>query len=234
MGDNSGAGEIWLLRNKCAPQMNAEQGASIRAVRRVYAEAAGIPFEQSPEPKTIAAIALGQIPGNTVAAVEAYRRMGEVVGDAIGNALTLIDGLAVIGGGVSKSYALFLPALVAELNSHYTGPDGKSFRRLSSVAFNLEDPAQLQPFLEGETREITVPGSTQKIKYDPLQRLGVGMSRMGTSEAVAVGAYAFALRKLDVEALAKPILFTGESEMRFPPLGGLPQTGGVSLAEIRS
>jgi glucokinase len=35
------------------------------------------------------------------------------------------------------------------------------------------------------------------VQYDPLQRIGVGMSRLGTSEAVAIGAYAFALRKLD-------------------------------------
>ena len=34
IGDNSGAGEVWLLRNKLAPAMNAEEGASIRAVRR--------------------------------------------------------------------------------------------------------------------------------------------------------------------------------------------------------
>jgi glucokinase len=35
------------------------------------------------------------------------------------------------------------------------------------------------------------------VQYDPLQRIGVGMSRLGTSEAVAIGAYNFALRKLD-------------------------------------
>ena len=42
-----------------------------------------------------------------------------------------------------------------------------------------------------------MPGSRKKVQYDPLQRIGVGMSRLGTSEAVAIGAYAFALRKLD-------------------------------------
>lgn len=44
---------------------------------------------------------------------------------------------------------------------------------------------------------IGVPGSLRKICYDPLPRLGVGISRLGTSEAVAIGAYAFALKKLD-------------------------------------
>jgi glucokinase len=112
-------------------------------------------------------------------------------------ALTLIDGLAVIGGGVSGSWPLFLPALVDEINSTYTAPNGNKFRRLMQFAFNMEDEAQRAKFLKGETREITVPGGTRKLKYDSLARIGVGMSRLGTSEAVAIGACAFALRKLD-------------------------------------
>jgi glucokinase len=195
-GDNSVAGEVWLLRNKLAPTMNAEEGACIRAVRRVYAERAGIRFEESPEPKVIGEIARGEVAGNKDAAIEAFQRLGEVAGDAMGNALTLIDGLAVIGGGIAGAWPLFLPALVAELNSSYTGPNGNQFRRLASATFNLEDPADLQKFLQGETREIPVPGTNRTIKYDPLQRIGVGMSRLGTSEAIAIGAYAFALKHL--------------------------------------
>lgn len=196
-GDNSSAGEVWLLRNKLEPETNAEEGASIRAVRRSYAQRAGIAFEQAPEPKVIFDIGQGKRPGNQSAAREAFRRLGEVVGDAMAQALTLVDGLAVIGGGVSGSWPLFLPALIDELNSDYTAPDGSKFRRLSQVAFNLEDPAQRRKFLKGETREITVPGTQRKLKYDPLARTGVGMSRLGTSEAVGIGAYAFALKKLE-------------------------------------
>jgi glucokinase len=36
--------------------------------------------------------------------------------------------------------------------------------------------------------------------YDPLQRVGVGLSRLGTSQAVAIGAYALALSTLDRSA----------------------------------
>jgi glucokinase len=42
-----------------------------------------------------------------------------------------------------------------------------------------------------------VPGSRKKVQYDPLQRTGVGLTRLGTSEATALGAYAFALQALD-------------------------------------
>ena len=165
-------------------------------VRRVYSELTGIPYDEVPEPKELFEIANGKHSGNLTAAQEAFRRLGESAGDALGSALTLIDGLAVIGGGVSGAWPIFLPALVDELNSTYTGPDGKQFRRLASTAFNLEDPAQLEIFLKGDNRTIKVPGSGRSLDYDPLQRVGVGMSRLGTSEAVAIGAYAFALQKL--------------------------------------
>src|SRR5215469_4734403 len=38
VGDNSVAGEIWLARHKLDRDANAEEGASIRAVRRTYAD----------------------------------------------------------------------------------------------------------------------------------------------------------------------------------------------------
>lgn len=196
VGDNSMAGEVWLLRNKLDPSMNAEEGACIRAVRRVYARLAGIPADEAPEPRELFEIANGTLPGASAAAIEAFRRLGEVAGDAIGNALNLVDGLVVVGGGISGAWPLFLPALVDELNGSYTGPGGNAIRRLASVAFNLEDPAQLEVFLKGGARTIQVPGSGRSLAYDPLQRTGVGVSRLGTSEAVALGAYAYAVGRL--------------------------------------
>ena len=228
LGDNSMAGEVWLLRNKFDSKMNAEEGACIRAVRRVYAQQAGIPIHNAPDPMTIGQIARDEKSPNQDAASEAYRRLGEVVGDALGQALTIVDGLAVIGGGISGAHELFLPSLMAELNSHYQQPNGNKLRRLASSIFNLEDASQLERFLIGETREIVVPLSSRKISYDPLQRLGVGISRLGTSEAVAIGAYAFALRKLDSEIATVPDLNAGGSGIQLPPL---PHNVVESLAE---
>lgn len=196
IGDNSASGEVWLLRNKLDPSMNAEEGACIRAVRRVYANQSGTPFDQVPEPKELFEIANGKMVGNQAAAREAFRCLGESAGDAVANAITLIDGLTVIGGGISNAWPLFLPALVDELNSTFTNPAGNKFRRLIPAAFNLEDTVQLETFLKGETRTIKVPGSDRSLAYDPLLRVGVGMSRLGTSQAIAIGAYAFALQKL--------------------------------------
>jgi glucokinase len=196
-GDNSVAGEIWLMRHKSKSNVNAEEGASIRAVRRVYAEKVGLRLEDSPEPKVIYEIAEGRAKGDMAAAKEAFRRMGEVVGDVVANAVTLIDGLVVIGGGISGAYHQFIPALVAEMNGTFTAPNGEQFRRLIPKAFNLEDPAKLGDFLRGETKELQVPGSTRRVKFDAMQRVGVGISKLGTNEATAIGACAFALRELD-------------------------------------
>ena len=196
LGDNSAGGEAWLLRNPLDPAVNAEEGASIRAVRRAYAMACGIPHDNAPEPRTIAEIAAGAAPGNRVAAIEAFRRLGVVAGDVLAQALTLIDGLAVIGGGIAGAYPLFLPHLVRAMNAPYEGYT-TPLRRLAPLAFGIDDPAERDAFLRGEVRGIEVPGIGRRILYHPMRRTAVGISRLGTSEAVAVGAYAFALRQLD-------------------------------------
>lgn len=197
LGDNSVGGEAWLLRHKLDPSVNAEEGACIRAVRRVYAELTGISFDQAPEPKIICQIGMGHASGCREAGMEAFRRLGEVVGDAMAQALTLIDGLAVIGGGISAASPLFLPALVEALNAVYVKPGNVQLRRLIARAYNAEDPDQLAEFLRGEVRTLAVPGSSRTVQYDPLPRTVVGLSQLGTSEAVAVGAYAYAIHKLD-------------------------------------
>lgn len=197
LGDNSGAAEVWLLRNKLMPQTNAEEGVSIRAIQRFYAEYSCISYEDSPTPKEIFEIGTGNKEGNRYAALCAYRKMGEILGDAIANVLTLIDGLAVIGGGLAGAFPLFFQDMIGEMKSHFTLPGGGIDPRLAPKVFNLEDQTELEQFLLGGSKEIKIPGSDKKIFYDPLSRLGVGISKIGTSKAISLGAYAFALNALD-------------------------------------
>jgi len=194
LGDNSSGGEAWLLRNALHPETNAEEGVSIRAVRRVYAEQAGIQFAQAPEPKVIFEIGVGGARGNQSAAMEAYRQLGVVAGDALAQALTLVDGVAVVGGGMSSAAPLFMPALIGAMNAQYAA---NSLRRLVPRVFHLDHPPDRELFLRGEVREVPVPGSTRTVAFDPMRRTCVGLSRLGTSQAVAIGASAFALRQLD-------------------------------------
>lgn len=197
-GDNAAAAEVWCIRNKRNPDSTTEEGASIRAVRREYAAGAGIPFEQAPEPKVIGQIAKGEAPGNKAAAIESFRRLGEVAGNTVANILSVSDSLVVVGGGLAGAAPLILPALVAELNTSYQSIiPGSTFPRLEITGFNLEDPAQWERFIKGESRMIPVPGTSKQVPYDPLKRTGVGLTRLGTSRATAIGAYAYALAELD-------------------------------------
>ena len=182
---------------KLDPDMNVEEGVSIRAVQREYARIVEIPLKDAPTPKDIFEIATGELQGNKDAAIKSYNRMGEVLGDAIANVLTLIDGIAVIGGGVAGASSLFFPRMIEEMKSNYENPNRDIYRRLAVRAFNLEDDNDLALFKKGDSKEISVPGSSKKIIYDPMSRTGVGISKIGTQKAVALGAYAFALNKLN-------------------------------------
>jgi glucokinase len=197
VGDNGAAGEIWLVRSKLDRESPSEEGVGIRAVRTVYARGAGLAPDAVPEPSEIAAIARGETAGNAAAAKEAFRRMGEVAGDAIASALTLIDGLVVVGGGLAGSANLFVPALVGELNGTLTQLSGNRVPRLEIRAYDLEDPGDRQRFFADGSREVVVPGSNRRVRYEAEKRTGVGVSPLGTSRAVALGAYAWALSKLD-------------------------------------
>lgn len=196
IGDNSGAGEIWLLRDKLSPQLNIEEHGSIRGVKKIYSDIVGLSTEETPEPKDLYEIAKGKKEGNKEAAIKAFKDMSEACGDALSNAITLLDGLVVIGGGLSGASDLFLPYLVSEMNSDYVRTDGTKFRRLVQKVYNLELEEELSKFLKGSTREIEIFGTDKKVKYDPETRLGVGISKIGTSKAISLGAYAFALNQL--------------------------------------
>jgi glucokinase len=195
-GDNSAQGEVNRMSNKLYSQYSVEESTSIKGVRRVYLREAGLNAKNNITPKDIFEIGSGKKPGNQKAALRAFEELAIAAGDAVANAITLIDGLVVLGGGLSGAHPLFLQKMVDEMNKHFTTPIGKSVERMEIRAFNLENPTELETFLNGDQREITVPFSDKKLKYDPLKRMGVGISRLGTSKAVSIGAYAFALDQL--------------------------------------
>ncbi len=197
LGDNSIGAEIWLLRDKLMPESNIEEHASIRALRRIYAREASIGLEDAPTPKELFEICRGVLPGNAAAALTAFREMGEAVGDALANAATLVDGLIVLGGGLAGAAEIFLPFVVKEMNGAFLRPDGTTIRRLVANVYNLEVEADLERFLRGSTREIEVFATGRKVRYDPEMRIGIGISKIGTSKAISIGAYAFALHSLD-------------------------------------
>ena len=72
------------------------------------------------------------------------------------------------------------------------------------VAFTLKDPAQLSSFLSGNVRQVEVldlinlaPRPPRKVTFDSMPRMRAGLFRLGKSEAIALGAHAFAIKTLD-------------------------------------
>lgn len=197
IGDNSAAGEVWLMRNGLHPHTFIEESACIRAVQRVYrANEAGSPPELTA--RQIYDIAMGETAGNQAAALTAFAELGAALGDCIANVVTLIDGLVVIGGGLSNAYALFAPAMMRALREGIDVYDkSRKVTRLELAAYDLEDQPERQAFLKGEVKEIQIPGSADKVTLDVLKRTGIAKTRLGTSRAVSLGAYVFALRALD-------------------------------------
>ena len=194
-GDNSAGSEIWCTRNCLYPDTTAEESVSIRGVRRVYAREAGIPFDEAPEPYDIYRIAKGEQPGDQEAALKAWDELSTVLADVIGNGLRCSDGIAVIGGGLSGAWPVFMPMLIKKLNEPYAN-NGNPLPKMETVAYNLEDAADCIRFVEKSGKMIPVPFSDQQVWYDASKRVGIGITKLGTSSAVAIGAYAFAMNQL--------------------------------------
>jgi len=195
-GDNGCAANVWAFRHKKLNNCISEESVGVLAVQRLYAEFSGDTVSQL-TPKDIFEIADGMKEGNQKAAIKTFRELGEEAGNVIAHSVSIIDGLVVIGGGLSGAAKFFMPALIAEINSHIGKLNGDSFPRLEMKAYNLENKDELNEFLTPTHDYIEVLGTNKKAYYDFSKRIGVSISAIGTSRAIALGAYSFALNKLD-------------------------------------
>lgn len=194
-GDNSCV-ETYCLPNPHINGVILEDSVAIRAVRRVYSEQSGV-LDASLTPKDIYDIAEGTRPGDRKAALAAFEELGRVAGKAMATAAQLMDGIIVIGGGISASAKFFMPYLLEEMRASVKTLSGDSLQRLQMKVYNLDDEAEFAAFARGEARELKIYGTEKIVTYDPQKRIGVTIDKIGTSTAISVGAYDFALAELD-------------------------------------
>jgi len=197
MGDNSAQAEINRMWNHLYPDYSVEESVSSKGVRRVYARETDISLNATPSAKEIYEIGIGMKEGNKYAAQKAFEELGRAAGNAFAQAATLIDGLVVIGGGLSGAWKLFMSALIKEMNTAFRSFDNEKIDRLEMKVFNLMEENDLKVFLQERSTLIDVPFSNKKVPYNNEKKTGVGISQLGTSKATAVGAYTFALQALD-------------------------------------
>mgnify|MGYP002512271267 FL=1 len=194
-GDNSCV-ETFCLPHKKLAGVIVEEGVAVRAVKRVYGELSGNTGHNF-EPKDIFDIAEGRKEGDAEAAKKAFAEMGEIAGDAMATAVTLTDGLIVIGGGITAARKYIMPSLFASLRSKMHTVSGEELNRVQMKVYDLDNEAEFAEFAKGDARKIKVYGSDEEVTYDPQKRIGVAISKMGASKAISVGAYTFALDQLD-------------------------------------
>ena len=194
-GDNSCI-ETFCLRHKHMPGVMVEDGVAVRAVKRVYKEESGID-DPTLQPKDIYDIAEGTREGNQEAARKAFATMGEVAGDAMATAVTLIDGVIVIGGGITAAKKYIMPSLLEELRSQMHSIGGEAFDRVQMKVFDLDNEAEFEQFAKGASRDLPVYGTDKVVTYDPMKRIGVIITNIGASTAISLGAYAYALNEVD-------------------------------------
>lgn len=195
-GDNSAAAEIWRLSSALSPELLAEEDASIRAVRTVYAKHAGVDPSEAPTPAEIYQIGLGERDGDADAARRAFTTLGRAVGSVIAAATCFVDGIVVIGGGLAGAYELIVPSVLETLSVSLMRRDGSSATRLPHRVFDLESSESVAEFAAASQRIVAVPGSTREVVCEPEPRLGIGATRLGTNQAAAVGAYHYAIQQL--------------------------------------
>lgn len=196
IGDNC-CSEIYCTPHKQEPELIVEEGVSQRAVLYNYRMLASDPRKESfKDSLDIYRIAEGELEGDRKAAQLAFARFGEVAGYAIAQAVCMLDGIIVLGGGLSKSHKYYMPALLNELRAQMTTRNGVQVARVPSYVFNLEDESEFETFAQGEQREIAIYGTDEKILCDTQKRLGIAVSHIGTSVATTTGAYCYALHNL--------------------------------------
>ena len=194
-GDNSTGGDVWCQRNHKYPEYIVEESVSIRAVRHVYARESG--SAENLSPKDIFQIAEGTRNGNPEAARAAFAELGQMAAEALASALTLIDGLVVIGGACRVPINTSAPPCLKVCAAHWACATAAVSPRLQMEIYDLEDEKEFEAFATTPKRLIPVLDTDRTIPYDAFKRTGIALTRQGTNRSIALGAYTFALRQLD-------------------------------------
>lgn len=195
-GDNGCGGYVWNMRNFRCGEMIAEESVSARGITRIYREHAS-GDDRPLTPEDIFNIAEGMADGDKNAALVCFREFGEAAGEAIAHAMDIVDGIVVIGGGISHAYKYFMPSLVGHLRSSLKTYSGEEFPIVSPAVYDLTVESGLEEFLHDGTVRLPVPDTDETVEYEVGKKTGVTVSSSGANRSIFLGAYAFALNQLD-------------------------------------
>ncbi len=189
-GENSASSEIWLLRNFQNQKTYVEEGVSVRSIKSDYLAYSN--DERNLSPAEIFAIAQGKKEGNKKAAWKSFENTGLNIGEALANVIALLDCPIVIGGGISGASEIIIPTIISHLNGVIESKNGERIPRLVSRVFNIDDQKDRASFFKNSFEKVAVPNFNKEVGYIHEKKIPIGVSRLGTNRATALGAYHFA------------------------------------------
>lgn len=196
VGDNGCASNVWNFSSYSTPSKIAEDSISIRAVKRVYSELSGLNTDHL-TPKDIFEIANGDKEGDKDAARLSFETLGRCLGDALAYVVGIIDGAIVLGGGMIGAYKFIVPGLIKVLESRLSSFSGEYYPRVLSHIHEMSNLSSNDFGIKSEYIKVAIPGTTLETDYRIGKNIVIMESSLGTSSAISIGAYIFALNKLD-------------------------------------
>ena len=105
-------------------------------------------------PESCLEIARGKTGIHKEAALYSFNQFGKALGFVLADILNLIDGLIVIGGGISTAWDLFAPAMFGAIQRKHQMSNGNTVNRTTIQVFNIENEQEKQSFLKGAMSEV--------------------------------------------------------------------------------
>jgi glucokinase len=109
-----------------------------------------------------------------------------VAADAAAHVLDIVDGLVVLGGGLSGASKYIIPEMVRSMSPW-----------LEMEIYDLTLPEGMERFLMDGSAKVRVASSGRDVIYRKEKKTGIAVTALGTENAVSIGAYTFALARLD-------------------------------------
>mgnify|MGYP002988557537 CR=1 FL=1 len=132
--------------------------------------------------------------------IELVMQAGSELGHHIAGLINLFNPeVIVIGGGITAARKYIMPSLLKELRGKMHTIQGEELNRVQMQVYDLDNEEEFREFAKGAQRPLKVYGTDRYVAYDPQKRIGVMISKLGASQAISVGAYAFALSQLDAQ-----------------------------------
>lgn len=111
-------------------------------------------------------------------------------------AASLIDGIIVVGGGITAANKYILPAILQEMRSTLKTASGETLGRIQTKVFNLDDEKGFEEFAADTSQKIKVLGYDEYVGYDPVKKIGIATSAAAAAKSISVGAALYALNNL--------------------------------------